>query len=136
MDAIVIWHRLESSYASYSEGKSKRRMVRRNGTGFRTFAYFAWWKTAFVLRLLRREIMEANGWSLRDLYRTLETPGANRLRDAHVALDTAVRAAYGMSASDDILAFLLNLNLTCAACETVCAPITPPACPSAARLSK
>ena len=39
----------------------------------------------------RREIMAANGWSLRDLYRTLETPGTNRLRDAHAALDSAVR---------------------------------------------
>ena len=27
--------------------------------------------------------MQSNGWSLRDLHRTLETPGANRLRDAH-----------------------------------------------------
>ncbi len=52
-----------------------------------------------------------NGWSLCELYRTLETPGANRLRDA-----------YGTSASDDILAFLLNLNLTCAARETAGAP--------------
>jgi hypothetical protein len=35
-----------------------------------------------VLHSLRRDIMQGNGWSLRDLYRTLETPGANRLRDA------------------------------------------------------
>ena len=64
-----------------------------------------------VLHALRREIMAANGWSLRDLYRTLETPGANRLRDAHAALDAAVRAAYGMNATEDTLAFLLALNL-------------------------
>ena len=31
-------------------------------------------------RALRHEIMQSNGWSLRDLYRTLETPGANRHR--------------------------------------------------------
>ena len=37
--------------------------------------------------------MKSSGWSLRDLYRTLETPGANRLRDAHAALDSGVRAA-------------------------------------------
>jgi hypothetical protein len=48
-----------------------------------------------LLRALRREIMAANGWSLRDLYRTLETPGTNRLRDfwparqQHIALKTA-----------------------------------------------
>ena len=55
--------------------------------------------------------MAANGWSLRDLYRTLETPGTNRLRDAQAALDSAVRAAYGMKESEDTLAFLLRLNL-------------------------
>ena len=43
--------------------------------------------------------MDANGWSLRDLYRTLETPGDNKLRDAHAALDTAVRFS-SLSASD------------------------------------
>ena len=64
-------------------------------------------EAAVSLRALRREIMAANGWSLRDLYRTLETPGANRLRDAHAALDSAVRAAYGMKATEDPLAFLL-----------------------------
>ena len=55
--------------------------------------------------------MDDNGWSLRDLYRTLETPGTNRLRDAQAALDSAVRAAYGMKESEDTLAFLLALNL-------------------------
>ena len=44
-------------------------------------------EAACRLRALRREIMQSNGWSLRDLYRTLETPGANRLRVAHAALD-------------------------------------------------
>jgi hypothetical protein len=48
--------------------------------------------------------MAANGWCLRDLYRTLETPGVNRLRDAHAALDSAVRAAYGMKEKEDPLA--------------------------------
>ena len=68
-------------------------------------------EAAVSLRALRREIMAANGWSLRDLYRTLETPGTNRLRDAHAALDSAVRAAYGMKEKEDTLAFLLRLNL-------------------------
>ena len=31
--------------------------------------------------------MAANDWSRRDLYRTLETPGTNRLRDAQAALE-------------------------------------------------
>ena len=49
-----------------------------------------------ILHASRREIMAANGWSLCDPYRTLETPGTNRLRDAQAALDSAVRAAYAM----------------------------------------
>ena len=50
-------------------------------------------EAARSLRTLSREIMQSNGRSLRDLYRTLETPGANRLRDAQAALDSAVRVA-------------------------------------------
>ncbi len=38
-------------------------------------------------------------------------PANNKLRDAQAALDTAVRAAYGMKPAEDILAFLLKLNL-------------------------
>jgi hypothetical protein len=83
-----------------------------------------------ALRALRREIMESNGWSLRELYRTLETSGENRLRTAQAILDTAVRRAYGMSASEDILAFLLKLNLELADKETKGEPITPPGLPA------
>jgi hypothetical protein len=83
-------------------------------------------EAARSLRALRREIMQSNGWSLRDLYRTLETPGANRLRDAHTALDSAVRAAYGMKEAEDPLAFLLCLNLEVAEQEATGAPITAP----------
>ena len=86
-------------------------------------------EAAVSLRALRREIMAANGWSLRDLYRTLETPGANRLRDAHAALDSAVRAAYGMKATEDTLAFLLRLNLDLAAKESKGNLITAPGLP-------
>ena len=86
-------------------------------------------ETARALRALRREIMTANGWSLRDLYRTLETPGTNRLRDAHATLDAAVRAAYGMKPEEDILAFLLKLNLELAAQEARGEPIIPPGLP-------
>ncbi len=39
-------------------------------------------EAAGSLRALRREIIAADGRLLRDLYRTLDTPGANRLRDA------------------------------------------------------
>ncbi len=84
---------------------------------------------AVALRALRREIMAKLGYSLRELYRTLEEPGANPLRDAHTRLDTAVRAAYGMPEDADPLAFLLALNLALAAKEKAGEPITPPGLP-------
>ena len=52
---------------------------------------------------------------LRGLYRTLELPGTNPLKDAHAALDTAVLAAYGFSPKKDLLAQLLALNQQVAA---------------------
>ena len=79
--------------------------------------------------------MAANGWSLRDLYRTLETPGANRLRAAHAAhaaLDAAVRAAYGMTEKEDPLAFLLRPNPELAGKESQGESITPPGLPASA----
>ena len=78
---------------------------------------------------MRREIMAKLGYSLRALYRTLEEPGANPLRDAHARLDAAVRTAYGMDAKTDPLAFLLALNLDCAAKEKRGETITPPGLP-------
>ena len=68
-------------------------------------------------------------YSLRDLYRTLEQPGDNPLRDAHARLDAAVRAAYGMADDADPLAFLLELDLACAAKEKAGEKITPPGLP-------
>jgi hypothetical protein len=66
---------------------------------------------------------------LRALYRTLDLPGANPLKDAHAALDTAVLIAYGFSAKEDSLAQLLALNQDVAAktekCETVVSPGVP-----------
>jgi len=70
--------------------------------------------------------MAANGWSLRDLYRTLDTLGTNRLRDDHATLDAAVRAAYGMKQEEDPVAFLLNLNLQLAHLESRGQPISSP----------
>jgi hypothetical protein len=87
-------------------------------------------EAARALRTLRREIMDANGWSLRELYKSLETPGENRLRTAHETLDAAVRAAYGMKPAEDILAFLLKLNLELAEKETNGQPTTPPGLPA------
>ena len=81
------------------------------------------------MRQLRRDVMAKMNWSLRDLYRTLEEPGANPLREAQARLDTAVRAAYAMPKDADILAFLLDLNQSCAAKEATGEKITPPGLP-------
>src|SRR6184192_3545309 len=86
-------------------------------------------EAAVTLRALRRETMRNLNYSLRDLYRTLEHPGDNPLRDAHARLDAAVRAAYGMADDADPLAFLLELNLACAAKEKAGEKITPPGLP-------
>ena len=68
---------------------------------------------------------------MRNFYPTLETPGANRLRDAQAALDSTVRAAYGMKEDEqDALAFLLRLNLGLAADESDGKPITAPGIPA------
>jgi hypothetical protein len=61
--------------------------------------------------------MEKHGLSRRALYRQLDEPGRSPVRDAHAALDAAVRAAYGMRKKDDVLTFLLDLNLSVAAAE-------------------
>jgi hypothetical protein len=45
---------------------------------------------------VHRQITAINGWSPRDLCRSLEGPGAKGLREAHAAPRSAVRAAYGM----------------------------------------
>ena len=63
-----------------------------------------------TLREFRRSHLDARNLSLRDLYRTLELPGRNSLRDAHEKLDAAVRDAYGMKKRDDPLTFLFALN--------------------------
>ena len=73
--------------------------------------------------------MADNNWSLRDLYRTLDTPGLNPLRDVQLELDAAVRAAYGMKAKADVLAFLLDLNHRLAAAEKAGTPIVGPGLP-------
>lgn len=84
---------------------------------------------AVDLRTLRHSVMAEHGWSLRDLYRTLETAGANPLRAAQEALDAAVRAAYGMKKNEDVLAFLLRLNHEVSEREGQLLPVTGPGLP-------
>jgi hypothetical protein len=81
------------------------------------------------LRLVRAAALEKMKGGLRALYRTLELPGANPLKDAHAALDTAVLTAYGFSAKKDLLAQLLALNQEVAAKIEKGEPVMPPGVP-------
>jgi hypothetical protein len=81
------------------------------------------------LRRVRAEALPKLKGGLRALYRTLELPGANPLKDAHAALDTAVLTAYGFSAKKDLLAQLLALNQQAAAKIERNEPVTAPGVP-------
>lgn len=84
---------------------------------------------AVDLRKVRCSVMEKNGWTLRELYRTLQVPGANLLRDAHDNLDAAVRSAYGMDEEDDVLEYLLDLNTFVSKAESKGNNVTGPGIP-------
>jgi hypothetical protein len=81
------------------------------------------------VRRVRTEALAEMKGGLRALYRTLELPGANPLKDAHAALDAAVLAAYGFSAKKDLLAQLLELNQSVAQRLEKGDPVTPPGIP-------
>jgi SAM-dependent methyltransferase len=90
------------------------------------------------IRRIRTEALLTMHGGLRALYRTLDLPGKNPLRDAHARLDAAVLAAYGFSAKADLLQQLLDLNRAVAARVgaggTATAPGLPPYYPEPARL--
>src|SRR5207247_10519644 len=91
-----------------------------------------------AVRRVRAENLPKIKGGLRALYRTLELPGANPLKEAHAELDAAVLAAYGFSAEKDLLAQLLELNLEVArrieAGGKVLAPGIPPDYPEPKKL--
>ncbi|HYO24691.1 MAG TPA: hypothetical protein VEQ85_07055, partial [Lacipirellulaceae bacterium] len=86
------------------------------------------------VRRVRDDALAKVKGGLRAVYRTLELPGKNPLKDAHADLDAATLAAYGFSARKDLLAQLLDLNLAVAAQidrgETVTAPGIPTGYPN------
>ncbi len=90
------------------------------------------------VRRVRAEALRNLKGGLRALYRTLELPGANPLKDAHAVLDAAVLAAYGFDPKQDLLAQLLALNLAVAERiergEPVTAPGIPPGYPAPEKL--
>jgi len=87
-------------------------------------------KRAVEVRSQRRRIMAENDLSLRDLHRTMEETPVNPVSKAQDGLDEAVRSAYGMKKNDDILSFLLELNLALAEKEAIGESIQGPGLPS------
>ncbi|MDV6295228.1 DNA methyltransferase [Rhodococcus aetherivorans] len=59
------------------------------------------------------------GVSLADQYDVLRKPGKSKLRDLHSELDEAVMEAYGFSATDDLRAQILAMNLDLAADQEI-----------------
>ena len=95
-------------------------------------------KAGREVRRVRDEALKKIKGGLRAVYRTLELPGKNPLKDAHAALDAAVLKAYGFSAKDDLLRQVLDLNLAVAERiergDPVTAPGIPPDYPRPAEL--
>ena len=78
------------------------------------------------VRRVRAEALRKMKGGLRALYRTLELPGANPLKDAHAALDAAVLVAYDFNPKKDLLAQLLAMNRDVAARIEKGAAVTAP----------
>ncbi|MCS6245535.1 MAG: hypothetical protein H2172_17010 [Opitutus sp.] len=82
------------------------------------------------VRRIRAEVLPTLKGGLRELYRTLELPGTNSLKDAQAALDAAVLVAYGFHPGRDLLAQLLALNQEVAARQARGEAVTAPGLPS------
>lgn len=85
-------------------------------------------EAAMKLHRERNKTLKEHNMSLRDLYRLLEQPGKNPIRDLHAALDKAVMEAYGFDSrattqsggttdTSNLLSQLLELNFAVAAKE-------------------
>ena len=85
---------------------------------------------AKAFRECRAKQMTDHGLSLREIHQIFDLPGASLLKDNLSKLDDAVRKAFGMTKSEDPLAFLLELNGILAkreaAGEAVVGPGIPP----------
>ncbi len=82
-----------------------------------------------AVRRIRAEALAKIKGGLRAVYRTLELPGRNPLKDPHAALDAAVLDTYGFAAKDDLLEQLLDLNLQVAERIDCGRPVTAPGVP-------
>jgi hypothetical protein len=86
-------------------------------------------KAGRAVRRVRDAALGKIKGGLRAVYRTLELPGKNPLKDAHAALDKAVLAAYGFAPKGDLLGQLLALNLDVAGRIEAGEDVTPPGVP-------
>lgn len=84
---------------------------------------------AKALHTQRSAALKQYKMSLRDLYRLLEQPGENPIKDLHATLDKAVMEAYGFDGTKDILSQLLALNLLVADKENKKEKVQPPGLP-------
>jgi hypothetical protein len=87
-------------------------------------------KAAVAVRMKRNELRAKHNLSFRELYRSLDLPGDNPLKDAHGELDAAVRTAYGMNETVDPLRILLQLNAAVADAEGKGHAVQAPGLPS------
>jgi SAM-dependent methyltransferase len=82
------------------------------------------------LRKLRGSLLAFHKLTLRELYRSLDLPGASPLKDAQAELDAAVRGAYGMKSAADPREFLFQLNAELADLEARGKSIRGPGAPN------
>jgi hypothetical protein len=87
-------------------------------------------EAAVALRKLRRELLTKHNMGLRELYRTIEKPGAHPMKEAQALLDGAVREAFGMPKGRDAIQFLFDLNQALAEMEKNGKAIRGPGLPS------
>lgn len=91
-------------------------------------------KAATALYTERKKALQQHHLSLRDLYRILEQPGKNPIKDLQTILDNAVLEAYSFTCKPDdvngILANLLTLNHVVAEHEKKEEAVTPPGLPT------
>ena len=86
-------------------------------------------EAAKILHVERTKTLKEHNLTLRELYRTLELPGKNPIKDLHNKLDKAVMKAYGIDPTGDILTQLLELNLKVAEREANEEPVQAPGLP-------
>lgn len=87
-------------------------------------------RAARHLREVRADATSGTKGGLRALYRLLDVPGKNPLKDAHAALDAAVLDAYGFSAKKDVLQQLFALNQAVASSIATGKNVTAPGIPA------